>query len=302
MEDEDVVVDESGTPGEETGKEQEATESSTEASRADKGRGGFQARISELTAKAKTYEAELEETRAAVKERDKEVQDLIELLKEKEEASKSIQRIQELHATDPDMRDLIELLDKRMRGEEVEVPKKDQADTKDAPSGLSAKEAKELLRTESSKLTEEMAEMRAELLLGKAETLIEKFLDDLPETYSDVDRNRINGVLASHINWEGIEDNPGQISKLVQEGVQKAVEWYGQPAAAPSNDNKGQETKPALSTAERLDKLKNQDFAKTKEVKTPRGQTRKVPEMSDKDFAAALGEALRLEREQASGR
>lgn len=299
MADEDVILEE-GTvedPSENTDPEG----SSTEGSDKGKARGGFQARISELTAKAKLAESEAEGLRDTLRDRDKELKDLVDLLKEKEEDSRVVRRIQELHSTDPAMKDLIETLDRRVRGEEVEVPgaksEGKPANSAEFADGLSKKEAKALLDSQASEISDELADVRAELLLTKAEGIIEKVMKELPAEYSEVDRNRIGSVLNSHIDWDGIENEPSKINDLIVAGVQSAVNWYGEPTA-PANtqgDNSGP-AKKVLSAAERLERLTNQEYGKVELVETTKGKRMKAT-VSDEDFTDALAQALRLERE-----
>ena len=251
---------------------------------------GAQDRIRELVSKTKGIEEELNKYKNLAGEKDQELKKLVDLLQARENDAKVVKKIQELYASgDETWKDTIEKLDKVIRGEEVEEeptgdPKKDDA----------LKKAKDLIKNTREELDDAIADQRADLLLHKANLLIERYMDELPEQYGEHDRRRLRDVLSDHIDWDAIEQKPDVLANKVAEGIQSAVNWYGDPQGSVKvpNKNSNDQVVPLESPKDRLDKIMKMDFGKLKTVKTPKGD-RMTPEISDDAFEKELANALR---------
>lgn len=301
------AASENGESEEAVSEEPAESSSSSEARREpSKGQGksgsksGASARIQELVSQTKSLEEELEALRGTVSEKDSELTKLVNILSEREKDHKAVQAIQELHASNPDLRPLIEALDKAVGGEEVDLQEILGTSDKDESPDKGAKEAEKLqklLNATKDELTQEVANQKAELLLDKSDRVVDSYLDQLPEEYTEEDIRFLQRILPDHIDWEGIEDSPERLETLVGEGLQEALNWYGTPrgSAKAKVEGESEEKEAPLTKEQRMSKL-SEGIGELKEVETPSGK-RLQPVLSDEDFAARLGEALRLARE-----
>lgn len=296
----DAVANEtSESPADET-KEAEVTStedtSSGEKAQPKASKPGAESRIQELVAASKAANAELDEVKSKLADRDSELQKLVDLLEVRERDSQIVNRINQLHA-DPKYTDMIERLDKAVQGIDEALDETQDTEDKDK-TPVSAGEAKELqkMRDELSntreELAEQLADQQAEMLLNQADNIIAETLSQLPESdYTEDDMKVISAVLDDKIDWEAIEENPNDMATIITKGVQEVVDWYGEPrgklATAQANKSKAEAEGPSLE--EIIDK----DWGKMKEVTSSDGKTRKVPTLSDDEFSKVLGEALR---------
>ena len=255
-----------------------------------------QERIQELVAKAKSFEERAAELEAKLADKDLEVGKLIDLVKDRETDSRIVAKINELHATDPEYKEIVEKLDRAIRG--LEPVKETTPASAEAP-----KPGEDLLKNikgELDRRTEsqaaEIADQRSDLLLMKSELVLEKLFAQLPDTeYTEEDQRILNSALADFVDWDAIEEDPTLLEREVAGGFQKAVDWYGNPkgriaaeAAKPTNDGKDAKSEDTVD----FSKL---EFGKLKQVNVG-GKERAVPAISDDEFAAMMGAALRRER------
>ena len=295
LEDAAKPVSESPTDEKETvaAKESEETEKGTTQKKGS----AAQERIQELVAKAKSFEERAADLEAKLSEKDLEVGKLIDLVKDRETDSRIVAKINELHASDPEYKEIVEKLDRAIRGLE---PVKE---TKPAASAEAPKPGEDLLKgikgeldRVSAKQAAEVADLRSDLLLQKSEVVLEKLFAQLPGTeYTEDDQRVLNSALADFVDWDAIEADPSLLEREVAGGFQKAVDWYGNPrgkiateAAKSTNDGKDAKSETAID----FSKL---DFGKMKTVNVG-GKERQAPAISDEEFSAMMGAALRKER------
>lgn len=255
-----------------------------------------QERIQELVAKAKTFETQAQEVQAKLEAKEAELGKLIDLVKDRETDSRIVAKINELHA-DPAYKDIVEKLDRAIRGLE---PTPEPAKVTDAkapePNVDLLKSVKSQLDRTNAEVAAQVADVKSDLLLQKSEVVLDKLFSQLPETdYTADDQRVLNSALADFVDWDAIEANPALLEKEVASGFQKAIDWYGNPrgrvaAEAAKQTNKGTETKSEPEVD--FSKL---EFGKLKPVNVG-GKERMAPAISDDEFAAMMGAALRKER------
>jgi hypothetical protein len=253
---------------------------------------GAQDRIQELVAARKEAERKFEDLSAKYTEKESEVGKLIDLVKDREQDARVVAKINELHS-DPKFRDIVETLDKAIRGIEVEVTK---ADAKHEPNVDLLKDVKNEISRSREEAAAQAADAKSDLLLMKSDLVLEKLFENLPdEEYTEEDRKILNSALADMIDWDAIEETPTRLEGEVARGFQKAVDWYGNPKGRIATDATSQ-TKDATD-AKSIDTvdLSKLDLAK---MKTERVGTRDVksPVLTDNDFSAILAEELRRSR------
>lgn len=262
-----------------------------------RGHKGANDRIQDLLDQNKTTEekaAQIEETLA---ERDEEIGKLVDLLKLRDNDAAVVAKINELHQSDPELKDLIETLDKAIQGQEFEMPEKGKEGEKPEGEAEVLAKAKELLKEHESATEERLAEQADELILHKADLLTDAYIAELPDEYNDEDQYILRSVLVDHINWDQVEQNPEALPEAFAEGFQSALDWYKTPKgkAAPVPEGEGNETATAEPmTEKKLTDFAGQDWGKLNSVETPDGKTLN-PEVSDEDFTAALAQAMKAE-------
>jgi hypothetical protein len=256
---------------------------------------GAQARIQELVAKAKAFETELEATKSKYADKEAEVGKLIDLVKDRETDSRIVAKINELHKQ-PEYKDVVEKLDRAIRGLDPVEEKPAKGAETPAPGVDLLKGIKGQVEQLAERQAFENQDLRSDLLLQKSELVLEKLFAQLPETeYTEDDRRVLNSALADFIDWDAIEAKPAALEQLVAAGFQKVTDWYGDPkgriaAEAAKTTQKGTDAKSESD----VDYTKL-DYGKLKTVSVG-GKERQAPAISDDEFSAMMGAALRKER------
>lgn len=255
---------------------------------------GAQDRIQELVAARKEAERKFEELSAKYSEKEAEVGKLIDLVQDREQDARVVAKINELH-TDPKFRDIVETLDKAIRGVEVEV-KAAAKDASPAPNVDLLKNVQADIEQARAEAAAQAADQKSDLLLMKSDLVLEKLFENLPDAeYTEEDRKVLNSALADMIDWDAIEATPARLEGEVAKGFQKAVDWYGNPKGRIAAEATGK-TKDATD-AKSKDAV---DLSKLElgKMKTEKVGTRDVtsPVLSDDDFSQILAEELRRSR------
>lgn len=284
---------ESSTTEKETvaAKESEETEKGTT-----KKGSNAQERIQELVAKAKGFEERAAELENRLAEKDQEVGKLIDLVKDREQDSRIVAKINDLHANDPEYKDIVEKLDRAIRGLEPVKDNKPAAAETLKPGEDLLKGIKGELDRRTESQAAEIADQRSDLLLMKSELVLEKLFAQLPSAeYTEDDQRVLNSALADFVDWDAIEANPKLLEKEVAGGFQKAVDWYGNPRGRIATEAAKQTNEGTDAKSESTVDFSKLDFGKLKTVNEG-GKERQAPAISDDEFAAMMGAALRRER------
>lgn len=279
-------------------KSESSSKESTPSKEAPKSSGrGAQSRIQDLLSNSKELESQLTEMQSTLSARDEEIGKLVDLLQLRDNDAKIVAKINELHQSDPRFKDMIETLDKAIRGEEVKFDEEEKNGEK--PKDDPVAKAQQILKEAQGQMEESLADQQADLIFHKADLLTDKYVEGLPESYNEEDVNILRTVLVDHINWDAIEENPDSLNEVFAEGFQSALDWYGTPKGAAKTTAESEDTNTNKSTyqpvtEERLKAYANQDWGKLKKVETPDGVSF-TPEVAEEDFAKALGAAMKHE-------
>ena len=257
---------------------------------------GAQDRIQELVAARKDAERRFEELSAKYAEKESEVGKLIDLVQDREQDARVVAKINELHS-DPKFRDIVETLDKAIRGVEVEI-KATAKDATNAPApGVDLlKNVQADIEQARAEAAAQAADQKSDLLLMKSDLVLEKLFEQLPDAeYTEDDRKVLNSALADMIDWDAIETEPARLEGEVAKGFQKAVDWYGNP--------KGRIAAEATSKTNGTTDAKSKDTVDLSKLELGKMKTEKVgnkdvsrPVLSDDDFSQILAEELRRSR------
>jgi hypothetical protein len=283
-------TEESSKEVSESEEEQETETEKTEekVSSVTKGKNA-QGRIRELVDRSKELQEQLDALGGTVTERDAEIEKLVDLLSLRENDTKIVQRINELHA-DPRFKPDIEKLDHLLRTGELPETEEIKGGEKES----SESKALRLLEQTRESLEERIADQEAEIILGKADILADRYIDELPDEYNDDDKRLLREILTDRIDWEKVEADPDMLAEAFAEGFQATLDHYGTPKGfvpAPKEDEEEPEKKEVT-----IESLLEKDWGKLKDVTTPDGKTIRVPAVSDAQFTNVLAEALRRSR------
>ena len=254
---------------------------------------GAQDRIQELVAARKDAERRFEELSAKYAEKEAEVGKLIDLAQDREQDSRVVAKINELHQ-DPKFRGIVETLDKAIRGVEVEIEKA--KDTNPTPNVDLLKNVRADIEQARQEAAAQAADQKSDLLLMKSDLVLEKLFEQLPDAEYTVDDVKVlNSALADMIDWDAIEANPSVLEGEVAKGFQKAVDWYGNP--------KGRIAAEATSKTKDATDAKSKDTVDLSKLELGKLKTEKVngkdvtrPAITDDDFSQILAEELRRSR------
>lgn len=261
-------------------------------------------RFKEVVDAKNTTTEQLSAAQKTLEERDTEVKKLIDALETREYDSKVIQKINELHDDDR-YREMIETLDKAIRGQHVEEPETpEEGDEKDKEKAQVDRTAKALEDTKSD-LQKQLSNQRDEIILDRYDRLVEKYMGELPETYNEEDRKVIKETLVDRMEWPKVEADPNALGDVLHAGFQKTISWYGTPkgslvAPKPADETTEDTPQTPKEQLEALQKVETGGLKDTgRTIKMPDGRevAVKEPEVSENDFVDQMAKALRIARE-----
>lgn len=256
---------------------------------------GAQDRIQELVAARKDAERRYEELSAKYSEKESEVGKLIDLVQDREQDARVVAKINELHQ-DPRFRDIVETLDKAIRGVEVEIEKTVVKEAIPAPGVDLLKNVRADIEHARAEAAAQAADQRSDLLLMKSDLVLEKLFEQLPQAeYTEADVKVLNSALTDMIDWDAIEETPSILESEVAKGFQRAVDWYGDP--------KGRIAAEATGKTKDATDAKSKDAVDLSKLELGKLKTEKVngkdvtrPALTDDDFSQILAEELRRSR------
>ena len=266
----------------------------TEAAKTESGKGTAQDRIRELVAEREAFKARLQATEERLGQKDSEISKLIDSVKQREAASRIVDRINELHSQGQ-MTAEIEALDAAIRGVQVEARElqaKAEVTSLTKPDNSELQKVQQQVQRAQQEALEAVNAQKNELLLMKSQLVVEKLFGQLPDTdYNDQDRKVLQNALVDHVDWEAIEADPNVLENEVARGFQSTVNWYGDPRGKLSNQTT------QVTDESKQTKAETVDFTKLelgKVVKDDKGNAR--PVIGDNEFKALLAEEMRRSR------
>jgi hypothetical protein len=251
-------------------------------------------RFQEVVGQKNTYAEKYAELEKASSEDRTALTKLAAMLEEKEKDTTLLNDIRAL-AIDPKYRDALELIDKGLRGIEDEV-KTGEISPKEANV-----ETKKLIAKQSA-IENSIADQRAELIIQRADLLADKWLEALPNDYTEADRKVIANLWTNNVDWNKVEQNPNQLDSILAQSFQESVNTFGIPRGKlinPDDVEFVEETtkQDARDPVEELSTLlKDKQYGAMKTVKTYGGREISMPAVSDDDFATDMAKFLKARR------
>jgi len=242
-------------------------------------------RFTEVNSALKEARASEAEARQALLASQDKLVRMAELLEAKEDDVRTLNEIKS-YVNDPSMKDHVMAIDAKLRGIELDV-KTGETTPED---GLA--QAKALIEKTREEVLDTRADIQADALIQKADSIAERLLASLPKEYNEQDRSIISDLFAEKVNWDDAVANPAQLSSILTKGFQDTIDRYGVPRGAMFSTEEVQEILPDPADAEmtpeqELEAILGMEWGKTTEVET-KGGTKHVAELSDEAFIDAM--------------
>ena len=279
-------IEETDSPTVETGLE-EKTEEEKGSSPESKGQSVPYTRFKEVNDSRKDIQEKYTELESQHREVSASLADLTKLVTNAKEDQDLLQEIKAL-SKDPNMLPHIEAIDRKLKGIEEEL---EEIDEKDPDKGL--QRTQKILESEHEKLTGELAEQRSEMLTQRADVIADKWLEALPEEYTDGDRKIIARLWADQMetHWESIEENSDQLQEILTNTFQETIDDFGVPRGGlinpedPDSYEVELENPPEVDPTEALmNIIQGKEYGKVTEGKA---------EVSDDDFAVDFAKVMK---------
>jgi hypothetical protein len=193
-------------------------------------------------------------------------------------------------ANDPDMLPHIEALDKRLKGIEDEIDDTGQADE------TTVDRARKVIEKRQTALEEHVADQYSDILAQRADMVAEKWLESLPEEYTEQDREVIGKLWANEVDWNSLEENPDNLENILASTFQTTIDSFGIPRGSLIDPNDPDDyeieiEEPYVPTPEEelSSIIAGTDFGA---FKSEDGKFE--PEIDDADFASAMADVMKI--------
>lgn len=272
-----------------------SVEKGTKSKTGDKGPIPYE-RFAEIVQEKNTFKEQLTALEAEKNELSKSLQQAMNTVSAAQSDIDTLNRVRAAsRASDDRVVQAVDLLDKYLKGELEEIAE-DPTLTTDEVS----KKTQDLLKRTQQNLNEQHADLRADLIVQRADALADKWLGALPDAYGQVDRDILGDLWANSVDWDAIENNPDILDQELASKFQAAIDRYGVPRGAllnPDDVEFVEETttpEPPTPEEELRELIGNKDYSLFKTVKTPTGKETLRPAVGDDEFAADMAKALKL--------
>jgi hypothetical protein len=255
-----------------------------------------QRRFNEVIVERDTYKEEAEALRGQIESIQEERSKLIDLMAQQKDDVNLVSNLRSLAVSteDQSVKDAIDLLDARMRGENAEVEKV--VGEKVAEGAFTEAQARKIVAEQTAKLQDNIDEQKAELLFNQANTKAERMLSGLPEEYTDKDKEVISEAWLRRVDWDGMERDVGEMDDLLTASLQKTLDWYGEPRGV----LKVSETEELTEDGEPVERppTPEEEIAMLKEINWGELDKDGKPVYSEEDFSKAAVRTAQLANRQ----
>jgi hypothetical protein len=197
-----------------------------------------------------------------------------------------IKQIQAL-ANDPKMLPHVDAIDKKLRGIEEEIEETGEVSDKTLES------TRKVLEQQQTQLQNQVEQQYSDILTQRADAIADKWLESLPEQYTDQDREIIGQLWASKVNWNDVESNPDGLDDVLANTFQETINSFGLPRGGLIDPNDPDSYEIELPETPEL--TPEQEIAEIVGTRNYSAyKTEDGAEVSDADFAADLGKVLKI--------
>lgn len=248
-------------------------------------------RFAEVIAQKNTLQEQIKAIESEKSEVQSSVKQLTDVLTKAQSDVQTLNNIKNmLHSDNPKAVEAVKIVDAYLKGELEEIVEDETLEPDQA-----VQQAKALLAKTKDELENQTQDIRADLIIQRADTLADKWLGALPQEYNEKDREIVAKLWTQMVDWETIEGNPSALDGELAQRFQEAIDTYGVPRGALLDPNQvefvEEDKTPAVSTPE--EELRAL-------VATHSGKfsawnaDKKGPELSDEDFSRLLANAAKI--------
>ena len=160
------------------------------------------------------------------------------------------------------------------------------------------KRSRTLLEQNQEALADELAEARADGIIARADAIADKWLEGLPEEYTEKDREVIAHLWTDAIDWDAVEEDPSSLEETLHTSFQEVIDLYDTPRGAlvaPSETTEEETETEEVDPERELEELiSGTEWAGMSTVKTPTGKEVLTPDISDDEFKDAMATVLKV--------
>ena len=220
---------------------------------------------------------------------------MAELLEAKEEDVRLLNEIKS-YVNDPEMKPHVLAIDAKLKG--IEAIKEEVRTGQTSPEDA-LRQTKALIEEAREELRDTQADVQADQLIARADSLAERLLNALPEEYTAEDLRVISDLFTERVDWDAAVAYPERLSEILTQGFQETIDRYGVPRGALFSADEVDlltpaATEPEQSPEEELAELMELDWGAIRETDLGDGRVAIEPELSDEDFNTVLAQTIRL--------
>jgi len=259
-------------------------------------------RFNEVIAAQNEQAEEAKTWRAKASEADKSIANLTAMLSSAQKAQETINDLRQL-ANDPVHGPHVRYLHSVLIGEPIEFEGETPLPDNATPEQKEEARLAELVERQNQ-LAATLEDQQSSALVQRADAIADRWLDALPDEYTDEDRNAIAHLWTGQVDWKTIDRDPSALDQVLTDSFQSTLNIYGVPRGALFTPEQVEELKQptgetpkALSPEEELGQLfasKNYSGFKGTGKKNFAGTEIVAPEVSDDDFARDMAAALKV--------
>jgi hypothetical protein len=197
---------------------------------------------------------------------------------------------------DPKMLPHLEAIDRALKGIEEEVEETGTVD-KDKVADVKA-----ALKEQKNQLNEALAKQQADLTIQRADAIADKWLEALPEEYTEQDRKVISKLWANEVDWDILESQPDKVQEHLKDTFKSVINDFGVPRGKlidpddpDSYEIEFNEPEKKTPEQELMEVISGKEYGKIVDVDRG-GKKSRVAEVSDDEFAADMAKVLRGNR------
>jgi len=281
-------TEESPTP--ETGSEQADSESKSKAPKSVP-----YTRFKEVIEDKNTLKGQLDTLSTKFTEQSSTLANLTKMLEDAKPDTDLVRNIKALQH-DPAMLPHLEAIDRKLKGIEEEAEETGKVDADKVA------DVKQLIKQQKDQLNEALASQQADITIQRADAIADKWLESLPEEYTEQDRKVISKLWANEVDWNVLETKPESLQEHLKETFKSVINDFGVPRGKliDPDDPDSYEieyNEPEKKTVEQelMEAIGKKEYGKIVDVDKG-GKKIRTAAVSDDEFANDMAKVLRGNR------
>ena len=255
------------------------------------------ARFKEVIEEKNTKASQYEQLSAKFTEQASALANLTKMLEASKPDTDLVKEIKALQH-DPKMLPHLEAIDRRLKGLEEEVEETGTAD-KDKVADI-----RQALKQQKEQLSEQLQAQQADITIQRADAIADKWLESLPDEYTEQDRKVISKLWANEVDWNVLETQPDKVQEHLKDTFKSVLNDFGVPRGKlidpddpDSYEIEYNEPEKKTPEQELMEVISGKEYGKVVDVERG-GKKSRAAAVSDDEFAADMAKVLRGNRRQ----